>query len=100
MKVRVEITAEAESQFTDLHAWWQANRTASSGQVATELERLRLLIAEQPEIGTRYGRGYTRWLQLKGTPYKLYYRYEPGSDVAMVQSFWSGMRGSGPRLKK
>jgi plasmid stabilization system protein ParE len=73
VKIRIDIAEEAERQFQHLDAWWRQNRQAAADQVADEFERIRKLLAEQPEIGTPFLRGGNRnirWIPLRKTPYK------------------------------
>jgi len=103
MKIRVEIDEEAQEQFANLDRWWRSNREAAAAELADAVAHMVQLLATTPEMGKRRlqrGVKNVRWVPLQKTPYLLYYRHEPGSDLVTVISFWSAMKKRGPKIRK
>ena len=103
MTFRVDVEPRASAQLDNLDLWWREHRPDDSAtSVLDEFEYVIGVLEEQPEIGVPYERKGTknvRWLRLRGTPYKAFYHFEPGSDVVAIVAVWSGMRGHGPPLQ-
>lgn len=103
MKIQIVLEPDAEVELDALDAWWREHRRAVASQVADEFSRALDVLRATPEIGRPYNRGGVRnirWLLMRKTPYKLFYHYEPGSDVVTIVAAWSSARKRGPRLKK
>jgi len=103
MKARVVVSTAAVEEYTRLDTWWRTHRGAAQEQVASEIERLIALLAEQPEIGKLHpSRSIkdVRWVPLKKTPYRLFYRFDHDQNLVTFMAIWSSMRKRGPRLRK
>ncbi|MCC6810661.1 MAG: type II toxin-antitoxin system RelE/ParE family toxin [Deltaproteobacteria bacterium] len=103
MSVRIVFAVEAKVQLLELDTWWRENRQAAASRVDDEVTRLVALLRKTPDIGAPYrrrGQKHVRWLHLNGTPYKLYYRHEPGADLVTIAAVWSGVRRFGPPLPR
>jgi len=102
MTIRINATLEFEQEFTTLNLWWNANRADAANHVENEVKRVIAQIQELPEIGVPYkrrGLKNVRWLQIRKTPYKLYYRYNQKQDEIVLMALWSAMRKHGPPIK-
>ena len=103
MTLRIEIEPQATAQLDELDLWWREHRPASRTSVLDEFERALGVLREQPGVGAPYTRGgarNVRWLRLRGTPYRLFYLHEPGSEVLSVVAVWSSVRRAGPPLSR
>ena len=103
MNIRVEISTDANKQLDALDAWWRENRPAAENRVMEEMRRLEVLLATTPDIGTPYrkrGHKNIRWLRLHTTPYKLYYRHAPGTELVTVVAIWSSTRKAVPPMPR
>ncbi|MCC6810670.1 MAG: type II toxin-antitoxin system RelE/ParE family toxin [Deltaproteobacteria bacterium] len=101
MTVRIVFVADAKAQLLALDTWWRENRQAAADRVDDEAARLVALLRKTPDLGAPYrrrGQKHVRSLHLNGTPYKLYYRHEPGSDLVTILAVWSAVRRFGPPL--
>jgi hypothetical protein len=50
--LRIEITANAQSQISAAATWWAEHRPAAPGAIREELDRVLDLLRVQPEIGS------------------------------------------------
>jgi len=101
MTTCVNVPPSASAQLDELDLWWREHRPDSATSVLDEFEQAIALLEQQPSVGVPYehkGTRNVRWVRLAGTPYKVFYHFEPGSDVVTIVSVWSGMRGHGPPL--
>jgi plasmid stabilization system protein ParE len=101
MKLRVDIEPAAELQLLDLDAWWREHRAGVGARVTEEYARIISVLSESPELGKSYahrGAHNIRRMRMHGTPYRLYYHHERGTDVATIVAVWSGTREEGPPL--
>ncbi len=103
MTFRVEISPDANAQLDALNAWWRDNRPAAKNRVLEEMRRLETLLTSSAQIVTIYRRRgfkHVRWLRLRTTPYRLFYRYEPGTDLIAIVAIWSSAHKAGPPLPR
>ncbi len=99
MALRVKISARAASQIRRAAEWWLHNRPAARGAVAKDTSESIALLAEQPDIGSKYEGARTpgvRRLFLGRIGYFLYYRVE--SVNLEVLALWHASRETQPRL--
>jgi plasmid stabilization system protein ParE len=96
--VKVELSAEAEAQIDEIHAWWQRNRPAASTLFVDELDRALAMLGDMPALGTVYRAGSQtiRRLLLRRTQHHVYFM--PEDDRVLVVAVWSAFRGRGPKL--
>ncbi|MCK5690889.1 type II toxin-antitoxin system RelE/ParE family toxin [Myxococcota bacterium] len=100
MTLSIVVSADAEAEVLELASWWLTHRADSGVDIITAFETATTLLTSHPELGTLdEDIADVRWVRLKGTPYKLYYRYHRDSSVLEVLALWSGQRGEGPPLK-
>jgi len=100
VKVRVRIEPEAEQQAEDLMAWWREHRPAARS-LKEQLREAFDVIADAPNaapVYTEIAGEIVRRLEIRKTPYAVYYYVDEGRAEAVVISVWSGMRGHGPPL--
>lgn len=98
MRLRLEVTSDAERQIREAAAWWHANRPAARGLFRQELTRGFELIITQPEIGTKALDAPVlgvRRIHLFRIHYHLYYRL-PDEGTVEVLALWHVRRGSRP----
>jgi plasmid stabilization system protein ParE len=95
--VKVELSAEAQSQVERIDAWWREHRQAAPDLFAEELEEALRTLAETPAVAVRYApKPGVRRLLLRRTHHHLYVVGEPAR--VYVVAVWSAYRGRGPRL--
>ena len=98
--ILVDITDKASLQLHELASWWARHRADSRHQVFEEFERVIARLEENPDSGTPdQDIDEIQWLQLEGTPYKIYYDYQPESEIVTIHAVWSGMRGKKPPVR-
>lgn len=101
VKAQLWTTPEAEAQAEAVDSWWRENRPASPTLFLDELANAFQLLAEAPEIGTRYDRTSIpglRRLLLKASRHHLYYVYEAAQAQVIVLAIWGSQKGVGPTL--
>lgn len=102
MSVQVWIVDEAEQEARAARAWWESNRQAAPDLFRRELQAVLELLAELPESGHPHPHpevpGLRRALMSR-TRYHIYYVYHAESELLVVLSVWSGLRGSEPALQ-
>lgn len=95
----VEVTPRALAQLERAARWWEVNRPATPGAIATDFEVATEILTLQPGIGAqsacaRYPE--LRRLYLERVRYHIYYDIRPGKVV--VLAFWHASRGEKPKL--
>jgi plasmid stabilization system protein ParE len=99
ISVRIEPTAERQLEF--LAAWWRENRRATPSLKELLREAFKR-IRFAPHGGTIYTEleGWTiRRVQIKRTPYMLYYYVDEMKREAVIITAWSAERGAEPLLE-
>ncbi|WP_415149089.1 type II toxin-antitoxin system RelE/ParE family toxin [Piscinibacter sp.] len=97
MARKVLVSARAAAQVRQAATWWQENRAAAPGAVATDFREAIALLAEQPGIGARYEGARTpgvRRLYLSRIKYFVYYL--SSDEQLRVLAFWHESRGQQP----
>lgn len=100
MKLRVNVTPEAQVQIEGLQEWWDTNRTAAK-PLADELERVLALLCARPHLGLRLEKSPilgVRTYRVGSTPYLLYYLPDVKAGVLHILAAWSGVKGDRPPL--
>ncbi|MCK5689452.1 type II toxin-antitoxin system RelE/ParE family toxin [Myxococcota bacterium] len=96
----VHIAPLARLQLSELVLWWDENRPSARGRVVREFEAALDLLEVLAFAGRIYSKApQYRTLQLKGTPYALFYRVDEDAEAIWVDGVWSTMRGEGPPLR-
>jgi plasmid stabilization system protein ParE len=99
MARKVFISARAAAQVRQAANWWQDNRPAAPGAVATDFGEAIALLVEQPGIGAQYQGARTpgvRRLYLSRIRYFVY--YEATDSSLRVLAFWHESRGQQPAV--
>lgn len=99
MPLRVKISTRAATQIARAAQWWEDNRPAASGAVATDLAECFALLQLQPGIGTRIAEGrdpLVRRLYLGRVGYFVYYKVV-GAELRVL-AFWHASRAAQPKL--
>lgn len=95
--MKVELSAEAQSEVERIDAWWRENRPAAPSLFAEELEAALHTLAETPAAAVRYAPApRVRRRLLRRTHHHLYVIEE--AATVYVVAVWSAYRGRGPRL--
>lgn len=97
MGLRIKIAARAAGQIQQAAHWWAANRPSAPNAIHTDFGEAVSLLAEQPGIGARYGRGKVsdiRRLFLNRVGYFVYYKVH--GDSLHILAFWHARREHQP----
>ncbi len=100
MRVSVRIEPEAEAEVEELIAWWRDHRPSARSVkqlLRAALERIAVAANAAPVYAEIDGETVRR-VQVKTTPYLVYYYVDSAGGEAVVISVWSGQRGKGPDL--
>lgn len=100
MKLRVNVTPDAELQIEDLKEWWDTNRTAAK-PLTDELERVLALLCARPHLGLRLQKSPilgVRTYRVGSTPYFLYYLADTKRGLLHILAAWSGAKPDRPPL--
>lgn len=95
----IEIADDAREQIAEAAMWWAKNRPSVPDAIREELDRVLVLLAVQPEIGTRARRPRlyrVRRVLLSRIDYYLYYRV--AGTKLQILAFWHASRSKGPSL--
>ncbi len=101
-RLRIVVTATAESQIRTIERWWATERTASPGLFADELEAVIDQIALAPLSGAPYSAAPitdVRRALMPRTRYHVYYSQDEHTDTLVLRAVWHSARGSGPQLR-
>jgi plasmid stabilization system protein ParE len=97
----VEFTALAARHVRNAESWWRLNRPAAPNAVRLQLQRALVLIAGQPQIGSRVVNVKlpdVRRIFLPIIKQYLYYHVVESPDRVVVVALWHARRGSGPPI--
>src|SRR5579862_7816588 len=93
------LTARAEQSIVAAVKWWRENRADAPNAIREEMERTLTMIAEFPEIGSRFGNASgkrVRRVLLERVHYHLYYCVR--KNRIEVLNLWHESRGSRPPI--
>lgn len=97
MARKVLFFARTAAQVRQAARWWQENRPAAPGAVATDFREALALLAEQPGIGAKYEGARTPGVRRLYLSRVRYFVYDLASDDSLrVLAFWHEGRGQLP----
>ena len=92
---RVTVAPEALVEVVRIAAWWREHRPAAPRMFQDELDDALVLIAENPEMGTRASSrriGNARVVELRRSRYRLFYQVLPLTREVLVVHVRHGSR--------
>ncbi len=92
---KVTVSPEAVAEVVRIATWWRENRPAAPRLFQNELDDALVLIAEQPEIGTRARSkrvGNARIVELRRSRYRVFYQVLPLTREVLVVHVRHGNR--------
>lgn len=102
MALPIEVSALADWQIEAADRWWRENRHKAPNAIREELERIGVLIATQPHLGSRATNVKlpgVRRMHLERIHYDVYYRIAGSPPEAIeLLAFWSSHRGVPPPI--
>jgi plasmid stabilization system protein ParE len=99
--VKVSFTPRARRRAITLATWWRKNRPAAPDLFDQELERAKLKLLSQPNLGQLYEtvrERVIRRLLLPKTEQHVYYSVDDAAHLVIVHTIWGARRGRGPKL--
>ena len=102
MKFKVFATPSAQAQIRKLGAWWRANREKNPKAFSDGMRRVRLLLSEQPYIGTHVSEPDIVGLRsypIKPTPYLVFYVLDVAKEIVMIEAVHSSIVQGGPKIR-
>jgi hypothetical protein len=100
--VTTRLTAPARRQADRLDRWWREHRPGVADLFARELDAVRRLIDDAPEmVGSPYLERHgtlVRRILLPKTNNHVYYEIDRVNGVVMILAVWGAPKGRGPKL--
>ena len=97
----VQVTALAARQIREAETWWRKNRTGAPHAIQEELQRAFVLIASQPNVGSRAANvklSNVRRIFLPRIKYHIYYHVLDAPSRVEVVAFWHARREAAPPI--
>ena len=102
MKFKVFATPAAQAQIRKLGACRRANREKNPTAFSEGMRRVRLLLSEQPYVGTPVSEPDIVGLRsypIRPTPYLVFYVPDAAKQIVMIEAVHSSIVQGGPKIR-